>query len=222
MRTTNRWIAGVGIGAGTMYFFDPRQGNRRRAVVSDQLIAWNRRTTRFLRAAFEDLGHRFKGLMLESKERLLRRPVDDDVLTERVRERIGRAVTHPSSILVNAQKGEVTLRGPILAREVEALLKQVRSARGVRNIRHELEVHEEPGNVSGLQGEPSSRPKDRPELLQDNWLPGTRLLVGIAGGALVANAFRRRDSLNGGLGILGSMALLRAFTNLPVRRALRN
>ena len=115
-----------------MYFFDPAEGRRRRVRMADPIRHWKRRCDEFLEAAKDDLRHRAKGLRLEIQDRLHQRPLTDDVLNERVRERIGRSVRHPSSILVLVKDGTVTLRGPILTSEVDRLLRDVRSLRGVR------------------------------------------------------------------------------------------
>jgi hypothetical protein len=45
----------------------------------------------------------------------------------------------------------VILAGPILADELDELVRQVASIGGVRSIRSELDLHDEPGNVPALQ-----------------------------------------------------------------------
>jgi len=47
-------------------------------------------------------------------------PVDDDVLVERVRAHLGRAVSHPHAVDVGAADGVVTLRGPTAPRSADA------------------------------------------------------------------------------------------------------
>ena len=71
----------------------------------------------------------------------------DDVLVERVRAQLGRLVSHPHAIDVEAVNGRVTLRGPILQAEVNRLLRasgRVRAARtccGRRGGRNDHEEH---------------------------------------------------------------------------------
>ena len=112
------------------------------------------------------------------------------ILMDRVRTKIGRAVSHPNSIEVTAEDGRLTLSGPLLEREAEDLIEAVASVRGVRDVESRLETHKTAESVPGLQGKAKIR-KRRPELLQEYWAPGTRLLVGV-GGAL-ALAFPARN-----------------------------
>jgi hypothetical protein len=79
-----------------------------------------------------------------------------------------------------------------------------------------LQAHKQVGDIPALQrGRP--RPGERPELLQENWTPSTRLLTGAAGGALVTYGLQRRD-LGGALGLAGLALLGRAVTNTELRR----
>jgi len=55
-------------------------------------------------------------------------------------------------------------------------------------------------------------------LLQENWAPGTRLLVGAAGVGLIGWGAERRDLMGLGIAGLGAVLLGRSVTNLPVRR----
>ena len=59
-----------------------------------------------------------------------------------MRSRIGRVVSHPHAIRVTARAGRVTLRGPILAEEVDELLACVSAVQGVTGVENWLEVHE--------------------------------------------------------------------------------
>jgi osmotically-inducible protein OsmY len=69
-----------------------------------------------------------------------------------VRSKIGRVVSHPGAIEIAADQGSVTLRGPILAGEVDGLLSCVSSVKGVKGVENLLEAHEQAGGVPGLQG----------------------------------------------------------------------
>jgi CBS domain-containing protein len=67
---------------------------------------------------------------------------------------------------------------------------------GVSHVENRLDVHEEPGDVPGLQGGPSRRPRgDAFALLQSNWSPTARLVTG-AGLAAMGLAFLGRGLLN--------------------------
>lgn len=68
-------------------------------------------------------------------------------------------VRHPRSIEVAARDGTVILSGPVLADEVDSLVAMVSRVPGVRHVENRLEIHEEAGNVPGLQGGPARRPR---------------------------------------------------------------
>src|SRR4030095_3894924 len=67
--------------------------------------------------------------------------------------KIGRVVSHPAAIEVASQDGCVVLSGPVLASEVDPLLSAAQSVQGVCGVENRLEVHEQPGKISALQGE---------------------------------------------------------------------
>ena len=203
----NRILMSAAIGAAAMYFFDPKAGRRRRTRTRDKA----QRAARKLRAAYDvtarDARHRAQGLQAMGR-RLLRRDgeVSDEKLIGRVRAVLGRYVSHPHAVEVDAHEGEVSLAGPILQHEVAALLGAVKGVPGVRRVSNQLQAHKQPGNVSSLQGG-VPRPGQRFELLQHNWSPAARLAVGFVGLLLF---------LRGGItGRFGGAALLgRAISNL--------
>jgi uncharacterized membrane protein len=59
-----------------------------------------------------------------------------------------------------------------------------------------------------------------PELLQENWAPSVRVVLGALGLGLTGFGLRRRGLFGGTLAGLGSALVLRSATNLPLRRAL--
>jgi uncharacterized membrane protein len=157
--------------------------------------------------------YRAHGAWAEAKRLFsLEGEVGDEALVARVRAALGRVVSHPHAIDVEASGGHVTLKGPILAYEVRPLLRAVRRIPGVRAVSDQLTVHSEPGNVSSLQGgEPRSG--ERFELLQENWSPAARVLAGGTGAALMMAATRVRGGLCALLGLSGGALLARAATN---------
>jgi uncharacterized membrane protein len=202
----NRILYSAAAGALAMYFLDPQAGRRRRARTRDKLEHARRRLRDAYDVTLRDTQHRAMGLKAMGRRLLRREPVADGTLAGRVRAIVGRYVSHPHAIEVEASDGEIILSGPVLAHEVPGLLGAVKSVPGVHHVSNRLVEHEEAGNISSLQGGVARRGQ-RFELLQDNWSPAARLLVGASGLALV---------LRGGvLGCLGGAALLaRAITNL--------
>jgi hypothetical protein len=60
-------LGGLGIGLAAMYFFDPEQGRRRRALLRDQMVKWSRITSETLSGRAEDLRNRGIGLAHETR-----------------------------------------------------------------------------------------------------------------------------------------------------------
>jgi uncharacterized membrane protein len=204
----NRILTSAAIGALAMYFLDPQAGRRRRARTRDKVEHAQRRLRNAYEVTARDARHRAQGLQAMSR-RLLQRSgdaADDETLVGRVRAVLGRYVSHPHAIEVSAAGGQATLSGPILAAEVPALLGAVKRVLGVRGVENRLAVHQEPGNVSSLQGGVPRRGQ-RFELMQDNWSPSARVLVGTMGLALLL----RRGILSR---LAGAALLARAGTNL--------
>ena|SRR2546423_1965438 len=153
MRTETTWsfLAGFVVGGVTVALLDPRRGAARRALLRDKSRAVAKDAADIAARRGRDVQHRLRGMVYETKARLADEPVPDDILIERVRAQLGRPVSHPRAIDVRAQDGCVILAGPILAAEVDDLIRQVSLIAGVRSIRSELDLHEEPGNVPALQ-----------------------------------------------------------------------
>jgi uncharacterized membrane protein len=173
-----------------------------------------------LAATARDARNRALGTAAELRSRFRQDQTDDEVLHERVRSAIGRVVSHPGAIMVAVSDGRVTLTGHVLADEVEDLISQVERVRGVAKVHNELETHSSANGVPALQG--AGRPRERrPELLQENWAPTTRLLVGAAGGLMALKGARASGAAGRALSVLGLGLLARAATNLPARRLVR-
>jgi hypothetical protein len=99
---------------------------------------------------------------------------------------------------------------------VDGLLACVASVRGLTGIENRLEIHEQAGDVSGLQGVGR-----RVNLLQGNWSPATRLLAGMIGCGLMANCLARRTPAAALLGTAGFALFVRGLTNWQVGRLLQ-
>jgi hypothetical protein len=193
MNTTGL-LLGVGIGALAAFILDPSGGGRRRALVANTLTRSARRTRDGLDATARDMGNRARGVAATARRTFRGGPVSDVTLIERVRAKLGRASSHPRAIDVFAHQGEITLRGPILASEVDRLLATAESVSGVRRVIDELDPHENSDGVAALQGEGRLAGRGV-NLLQRRGAPARRALVGAAvvaaTGACVA-AYARR------------------------------
>ncbi len=209
-------------GLGLMYFLDPDQGRRRRALVRDQMVHAAHKTGDAVDATSRDIANRAKGAVAELRGRFQDAEVSDDVLRERVRARIGAVIGHAGAIDVEVADGIVTLRGPVLAHEVERLLRRVAAVRGVKGVDDRLDVHAEPGDIPALQGRPRTpRGGEVLDFMQNNWSPTTRLFTGAAGAACVTWGVRRLDAIGLAVAAVGLGLLSRAIANIPVSRLAR-
>jgi osmotically-inducible protein OsmY len=129
MPSQNTWsfVAGFVVGGVTVALLDRRRARGARSV-----------------------RQRLRGLVYRAKAGLENEMVPDDVLIERVRAEMGRPLSNPAAILVRAQDGCVVLAGPISADEADELIRCVSGIPGVRSIESELELQDEPDEVSSL------------------------------------------------------------------------
>jgi len=209
-------LAGLGLGAGWMYLFDPEQGRRRRALLADQATSLVNDANDWLDKAWRDLEHRAEGQLAEITSMFApaREEVPDELLVRRVRAKLGHYTSHPRSIEVAAHDGRVTLEGPILADELQPVVSAVSSVRGVKHVENRLEAHST-GDISALQG--GRRPGGTIGLMEANWAPATRLLAGATGGLLMLNCMSRRTLGSMLTGTVGMGLFLRAASNQEFR-----
>jgi uncharacterized membrane protein len=179
-------IAGTGVGAGLMYFFDPDKGRRRRALLHDKWLHTINKTADAVQVTARDIRNRSYRILAESRHWFSQDGGGGQTLEERVRAEIGAAASHPHAVKTTVNGGTVVLSGPILAGEVDALLARVSRIPGVDEIDNRLEAHQRPGSISALQGAPARRRRSGiPEILQSNWSPALRFFSGIVGGWLL-------------------------------------
>lgn len=207
-------LAGMGLGAGLVYIFDPEAGNRRRARARDRVTHLVNKTGDKAEAAAHDLRNRSVGIASEWISKLTREEVTDEILTARIRSKLGTVVSHPGSITVRVDRGRVTLSGPILSKEVSRVLSGIRSVRGVVALDDQLEVHSQADGIPGLQGEG----KIPDGVIKEAWSPAARLLGGAAGAALALYGARREGIFAAAVGIFGLGLIVRGVTNMPMSR----
>jgi uncharacterized membrane protein len=212
------FLTKVGLGAGLMYFLDPERGNRRRALVRDQVTSLLHKSDDAIDKTARDMRNRAQGVVREMMGTVSRDPKTQDwILEERVRAEIGRVSRHSSAIQVSADQGTVRISGPILADEVDRVLSHVNKVRSVNKVENNLEVHESAENIPALQGEPQIR-EPKMELMQQNWSPTARFATGLGGLLLTVYGMSRRG-ITGSLVSLGGLALAaRGVTNIEFKR----
>lgn len=211
-----RVLTAAAAGAGLMYLLDPDGGRRRRALVRDRMVRAAHHTGDAVDTTSRDVTHRARGVVAELRGRLAGAPVSDEVLRERVRARLGAVVGDAGAIETLVADGVVTLRGPVLADDIDRLVRRVRSVRGVREVVDQLEVHDEPGRMPGLRRRHPPRGGEVFELLQRSWSPTARLLASLTGATIALCGVRRSGGLGIALAAGGLMLLARGLSNEPL------
>lgn len=207
-------IRGFSLGMLAMYLFDPDVGRRRRALVVDQFASTRNRLTHFADTAYRDAVNRSYGVAARLRPGTERQqPATAHQIEERVRARLGRVVRNSHALRVQARDdGTVALSGPVLASEVNRLMSAVWSVSGVTGIEDQLQVHEQAGNVSALQGA-LAHEGHRGAGMAEKWPPSLRLLAGVVGGGLALAGLSRNRPLGMVQALLGGALVTRALAN---------
>ncbi len=211
-------LTGVGAGAGLMYWFDPDRGTRRRAIARDKVLHIVREEREIAEKGLRDLEHRRQGVVYRLKSAFRNSSAPDDVLAERVRATLGRHSSHPGAIDVTVRNGCVTLCGAILTAEAEMFVIAVRAVPGIQGVDDRLERHEHAGDVPRLQGPGHPMPRKRRLVGAEHWVPAVRLVAGGAGLVTGVGGLARGGRIGRMATALGSLVMLRAAANMPLKR----
>jgi uncharacterized membrane protein len=212
-------VGAAGVGAALMYFLDPDRGKRRRARVRDKAIHVIKQGNDAIDKTARDISNRVQGILSEAGALIYQTTVEDEVLTERVRSKIGRVVSRAHDIKVTSQERTVTLEGTVSEEERQRLLNCVTTVRGVKGVVDKLGQREQAEETSISRGR---RPKagERSAFLQANWSPTARVIAGATGGALAVYGARHFGLLGLATGAAGIGLLTRAITNMEPSRIL--
>lgn len=195
MRNNLDLFLAFGLGAGAMFLFDPVSTGRRRALLRDKAVRGIHVAEDAAEVTARDLLNRGKGVVAETRRKIIPHRVSDEVLIERVRSKLGRCVSHPHAIKVTANQGVVTLSGLILQEELKNLISGIERVDGVKEVLNRLEIHNKTENIPALQGG-KPRKGERIDLFQDKWSPSTWFLVSLATGSMIFLGSRRELNLN--------------------------
>jgi len=204
----------IGVGAGLAYLFDPREGDRRRALLRDRANSLVNRMDDSIYATVEDTRNKTRGILSEWTAKLSNQDNPDWVLAERVRSALGRLSPHSRGVKVRAEEGQIHLSGSILNEEKDAILKAASRTRGVRDVIDELEVFYSPEEMSAFQNTTTSQSQDTPAWRQQNLSPATRLLSSVGGSLLTLYGLKRKGLAKPVLSTAGLLLTARGMTNM--------
>ena len=188
---TRNSIIGAGIGAGLVFLLDPTRGNRRRALIRDKVVKASRKSFDAAAATRRDVANRLQGVRARAGNMLSGAAIDDAVMVERVRAKLGRVASHPRAIDVHARNGCITLTGDVLASEVVSIMSTIAGMRGVVDVENQMQTHATPTHVPSLQGQ-SERPEAWSAWLKSGWSPAAMMACGLtAAAALGGTALMR-------------------------------
>lgn len=188
-------IGALALGAGAMYYLDPQQGRRRRALVGDKVDHFSHDARDYLDSRRKHASDRVRGMLARVRGRFLGGEApSDQQLYGHVRSRLGRAVCYPHAVDIDVQQGRVLLKGDILEDDFNTLMAEIWSIRGVKSIDSQLALHAEAGNVPSLQGRPRRTRRARNRYFARNGMT----LLAIAGGlAAIMRALRAEGPATG-------------------------
>lgn len=201
----------LGVGAALMYFLDPQQGNRRRALVRDRFNSLIHDMDNSLENLVQDTRNRARGILSEMTAKLSDQGSPDWILEERVRAALGRATRHSRLLDIRSNGGRVLISGPVLRDERDEIVKSATRTRGVYSVDDELQVYEKEKDLPTMQiprtgGGPTA-------VARQNWSPATRLLSGVGGSLLTLYGLRRKGLSKPLLSTAGLILTTRSVTN---------
>jgi osmotically-inducible protein OsmY len=138
-----RFLRFAAIGAALVYFFDPQQGARRRAMARDRALAFFRHQGRDVARLGRKASSQAYGLKQQVAHRQeVPKDFDDQTLKAKVESEVFRPADSPKGdVDVNVENGVVYLRGQVEQPElIDDLEQRVRSVQGVRDVENLLHV----------------------------------------------------------------------------------
>jgi len=132
MNRVMRLATAFAAGAAVMYYLDPQAGRRRRALVRDKSAAVGHDVKEAARSRTRRAVNHVRGAAARTRAQLSNEFVDDDVLRDRVRSKLGHLVDAP--IDVEVHDGRVVLIGNLTARGFDELIATISTLPGVQNV----------------------------------------------------------------------------------------
>jgi uncharacterized membrane protein len=202
-------LGGLGVTAATVYLFDPEHGRKRRTALAKTGRRFVSAVEEEAARSWKDTAHQLQGVIARVS-RLRDETASDETITERIRSRMGRVVSHPHRIKVASDHGVVTLWGAILKSEVNELLHTVKRVPGVDDVQNHLEVTESEEFALGT---------DAKEKFM-SWSPTKRLLASTAGIAMAVYGLKKKNSFGKMMSLLGVGLIARSSMKKSVASTL--
>jgi osmotically-inducible protein OsmY len=137
MNTAMRLATVFAAGAAAMYYLDPQTGRRRRAKVREKSLAAGQDLTNLARAKSKQAIDHARGAAARTRSQLAHElVVDDDVLRERIRSKLGHLVDQP--LQVEVSDGRVALSGDLSNAAFDELIAVVQPMHGVVHVESRL------------------------------------------------------------------------------------
>src|SRR6476659_3268486 len=136
MNRVMRLATAFAAGAAVMYYLDPQTGRRRRALVRDKSAAVGHDVKEAARSRTRRAVNHVRGAAARTRAQLANEVVDDDILRDRVRSRLGHLVDAP--IDVEVRDGRVVLIGNLTARGFDELISDISAVPGVQHVESRL------------------------------------------------------------------------------------
>jgi hypothetical protein len=171
------FLAGVAAGAGLMALFDPRGGARRRSLIRDKVVRGAHLAGRNLDKHSRNAANHLKGYVYEAWANLRDRNIDDGILVERVRAQIGRHLSHPGLLNVDAQDGCVVLSGYAGRDEIPQICRRLENTRGVRDYDIRVRTFGGRADAARISGALGNRNRRSEEEMDVNAIPGTEQIA---------------------------------------------
>lgn len=140
MKTVIRLAVAFAAGAAAMYYLDPEGGRLRRARVRERGGDLRHKLEAAAQAGARRRAERMHGTVVPERTRVRTQPVDDALLRDRIRSRLGHVVAHSSTLLVDVEAGHVVLGGAVAVDEIEPVVHAVVEIPGVRSVDNRLSV----------------------------------------------------------------------------------
>jgi osmotically-inducible protein OsmY len=147
-----RFLRFAAIGAALVYFLDPQQGARRRAMARDRVLAFFRSRGRDAARVGRKASSEAYGLKQQvAHRREVPKDFDDQTLKAKVESEVFRPADAPKGeVNVNVENGVVYLRGQVEQPQlIDDLEQRVRAVQGVRDVENLLHIPgtEAPTNI---------------------------------------------------------------------------